>query len=258
MKVEQWSIDKVIPYARNPRKNDNGVAKVAASLKEYGFRQPIVVDADGVVIVGHTRLKAAQQLGMDKVPVHVATGLTANQVKAYRIADNRVAEESEWDEELLSLEMSDLREVGFDLNLTGFDGDGIEKALNPDEPGISDGTYTRKVEAPKYEITGEKPPVECLFNKQRYDQLIADVEASDIPDDHKQFLKYAASRHIIFDYQSIAEFYAHADAKVQKLMEDSALIIIDFGRAIELGFVKLADEVKQQYTKDIEHADEKQ
>ena len=138
MKVEQWSIDKVIPYARNPRKNDKGVAKVAASLKEYGFRQPIVVDADGVVIVGHTRLKAAQQLGMDKVPVHVATGLTANQVKAYRIADNRVAEESEWDEELLSLEMSDLREVGFDLNLTGFDGDGIEKALNPEEPEIKD------------------------------------------------------------------------------------------------------------------------
>lgn len=134
MKVEMWSIDKVIPYARNPRKNDAAVPKVMASLKEYGFRQPIVVDKEGVVIVGHTRLKAAQQLGMTEVPVHTATGLTASQVKAYRIADNRTSEEAEWDQELLGLELSDLREADFDLNLTGFDGDMIEKALNPDEP----------------------------------------------------------------------------------------------------------------------------
>lgn len=121
MKVEIWSIDKVIPYARNPRKNDSAVPKVMASLKEYGFRQPIVVDKEGVVIVGHTRLKAAQQLGMTEVPVHTATGLTASQVKAYRIADNRTSEEAEWDQELLGLELSDLREADFDLNLTGFD-----------------------------------------------------------------------------------------------------------------------------------------
>jgi len=138
MKVEMWSIDKVIPYARNPRKNDAAVPKVMASLKEYGFRQPIVVDKEGVVIVGHTRLKAAQQLGMTEVPVHTATGLTASQVKAYRIADNRTSEEAEWDQELLGLELSDLREADFDLNLTGFDGDTIEKALNPDEPEVKD------------------------------------------------------------------------------------------------------------------------
>ncbi len=101
MKVELVEITKVIPYARNPRKNEGAVAKVAASIKEFGFRQPIVVAPDMVVIVGHTRLLAAQQLGFKQVPVHIAEGLTDVQIKAYRIADNRTNEEAEWDNELL-------------------------------------------------------------------------------------------------------------------------------------------------------------
>jgi ParB-like chromosome segregation protein Spo0J len=84
MKVELVSIDRVIPYARNPRKNDGAVAKIVASIKEYGFRQPIVVDDEMVIIAGHTRLKAAQQLGLKKVPIHIAEGLTPVQVQAWR------------------------------------------------------------------------------------------------------------------------------------------------------------------------------
>lgn len=95
MKVELIDIGRVIPYARNPRRNEQAIAKVAASIKEYGFRQPIVVDEEMVIIAGHTRLQAAQQLGLSKVPVHTATGLTATQVKAYRLADNRTAQEYE-------------------------------------------------------------------------------------------------------------------------------------------------------------------
>ena len=94
MNVEQWGIDKVIPYARNPRKNDPAVKHVTASIKEFGFQQPIVVDKEGVIVVGHTRLKAAQQLGMTEVPVTVAYKLTPQQAKAYRIADNKTAEHS--------------------------------------------------------------------------------------------------------------------------------------------------------------------
>lgn len=130
MKVSLVPIETVIPYARNPRKNDGAaVAKVAASLKEFGFRQPIVVGPDNVVIVGHTRLKAAQSLGLQKVPVHVADNLTAAQVKAYRIADNRVAEESDWDSELLTLEIADLQLHDFDLELTGLDPEELDRAL---------------------------------------------------------------------------------------------------------------------------------
>jgi ParB-like chromosome segregation protein Spo0J len=122
LSVEYWSIDKPIPYGRNPRRiSEEAIAKVAASIKEFDWQQPIVVDPEGVIIVGHTRLLAARKLGHDTVPVHVARNLTANQVKAYRLADNRVGEESQWNDSLLKLELSDLREMGEDLNVIGFD-----------------------------------------------------------------------------------------------------------------------------------------
>src|SRR4051794_36920303 len=103
MKVELWAIDRIKPYPGNPRVNDGAVDAVVASLREFGFRQPVVVDGKGVVIVGHTRLKAAIKLGVKKVPVHVATDLTAEQVRAYRIADNATGEIAEWDKLLLPI-----------------------------------------------------------------------------------------------------------------------------------------------------------
>jgi len=130
MKVELTEIGRVIPYARNPRKNDAAIAKVAASIKEYGFRQPIVVDEEMVIIAGHTRLQAAQLLGLKKVPVHVATGLTQAQIKAYRLADNRTHEDSEWDEELLAIELGELSDMDFDLDLTGFEAIELEQLLD--------------------------------------------------------------------------------------------------------------------------------
>ncbi len=121
MKVEMIGVDKLIPYARNPRHNDAAVDAVAASIKEFGFRQPIVADEDMVILVGHTRLKAAHKLGMAEVPVHIASGLTDAQRKAYRIADNRLSELAEWDNELLALELEDLRLADFDLGTLAFD-----------------------------------------------------------------------------------------------------------------------------------------
>src|SRR3954467_13632034 len=98
MEVEMRPVGSIRPYQNNPRDNDAAVDAVAASLKAFGFRQPIVVDEDGVIIVGHTRYKAALKLGMTEVPVHVARGLSKAQVKAYRIADNQTAQFSGWDE----------------------------------------------------------------------------------------------------------------------------------------------------------------
>jgi DNA modification methylase len=123
MDIKTVDIEKIIPYAKNPRKNDAAVGKVAASLKEFGFRQPIVVDAEMVVIAGHTRLAAARKLKLNQVPIHIATDLTANQIKAYRIADNRVSQEAKWDDDLLALELADLDLENYDLGLTGFDDD---------------------------------------------------------------------------------------------------------------------------------------
>src|SRR5690348_16929232 len=115
MQVALWPIAKITPYPGNPRLNDDAVAAVAASIREFGFRQPIVVDAEGVIICGHTRWKAAQQLGLEKVPVHVAKDLTPEQLRAYRIADNQTANLSSWDLELLPLELSELKALDFDL-----------------------------------------------------------------------------------------------------------------------------------------------
>ena len=120
MHVETWPIARVLPYEKNPRRNDSGVDAVARSLTEFGWRQPLVVDREGVLIVGHTRLKAAIKLGMAEVPVHVAD-LTPEQAKAYRIADNQSATLSEWDMPLLAEEIADLRLTDLDIKVLGFD-----------------------------------------------------------------------------------------------------------------------------------------
>jgi len=128
--VEIRSIDTIRPYENNPRLNDGAVDAVAASLKEFGFRQPIVVDSDGVIVCGHTRFKAALKLGLAKVPVHVAKDLTPEQIKAYRIADNKTADLAQWDYEILPIELSELMDTGFDMSLLAFDEKELTQLLN--------------------------------------------------------------------------------------------------------------------------------
>ena len=118
-KIEQWEIDRLIPYARNPRKNDHAVDKIASAIREFGFKVPIVAKSNGDVVDGHLRLKAAQKLGMDTVPVVIADDLSDAQIKALRLSVNKMAELAEWDDELLHLELDELRELDFDLELTG-------------------------------------------------------------------------------------------------------------------------------------------
>jgi hypothetical protein len=136
MRVQLRPLSQVIPYENNPRLNDDAVAAVAASIREFGFRQPIVVDADGVIICGHTRYKAALHLGLEKVPVHIARDLTPEQIRAYRIADNKTSELADWNYDLLPIELSQLGDAGFDLDLLGFDEDELAKLL---DPGVNEG-----------------------------------------------------------------------------------------------------------------------
>jgi DNA modification methylase len=135
MKIELRKLSDIRPYENNPRQNDDGVEAVAASLREFGWRQPIVVDAEGVIVVGHTRWKAAQQLGLEEVPVHVARDLTPEQARAYRIADNQTANLSSWDFDLLPLELTDLQQADFDLGLLGFSADELTKIFGDSAAG---------------------------------------------------------------------------------------------------------------------------
>ncbi|WP_372707734.1 DNA methyltransferase [Brevundimonas sp.] len=148
--VKMVAIGTVVPYVRNPRKNTAAIAKVASSLREFGWRQPIVCDEALTVIAGHTRLEAARSLGMAEVPVHIAIGLTATQVKAYRLADNRVGAEAEWDNDLLALELAELKVDGFDLALTGFDADELTAMFNLQ---VGDIVETPEADAPAVAVT---------------------------------------------------------------------------------------------------------
>ena len=129
MQITMMNISDIHPYERTPRNNDAAVDAVAKSIKEFGWRAPIVVDKDMVIVAGHTRLKAAIKLGLTEVPVHVAKDLTPEQIQAYRIADNKTGEIAEWNYELLPFELKDLQAADFDLSLLGFDTSELEKLL---------------------------------------------------------------------------------------------------------------------------------
>ena len=139
MNIELRPIDQIRPYENNPRLNDAAVDAVVASLKEFGWRQPIVVDGDGVIVVGHIRYKVAQKMGLSEVSVHVAADLTAAQAKAYRIADNQTAAIAAWDDALLPLELKGLEEMDLDLSVLGFDPQELTRILTGDgKAGLKD------------------------------------------------------------------------------------------------------------------------
>lgn len=146
MEIEWIAVDEVIPYENNPRKNEASIDKVAASIKEFGFKQPIVIDKNGIVVVGHTRLEAAKRLGWEKVPCIRANDLTDEQAKAYRLADNKVGESSEWEFNLLGEELGSIFEI--DMSEFGFeeftlDDYGTDFLLpDGDKPEICQMTFT--------------------------------------------------------------------------------------------------------------------
>jgi DNA modification methylase len=131
VQITQRELATITPYARNPRQNDNAVEGVARSIKEFGFQQPIVVDSAGVIVIGHTRYKAAQRLGLVSVPVHVADDLSVEQITALRIADNSTGEAATWDMDLLPIELASLRNADYDIAETGLDPDLMAGLLDP-------------------------------------------------------------------------------------------------------------------------------
>lgn len=156
-KVEKWAIDKLIPYARNSRTHsDEQVSQLAASIKEWGWTTPVLVDEQGGIIAGHGRTLAAQKLKMAEVPVMVARGWSDAKKRAYVLADNKLAMNAGWDNEMLALELGEIGELGFDLDMTGFTAEEIE-ALTPEqnEPGLTDEDAVPEVPVQPVTVLGD-------------------------------------------------------------------------------------------------------
>ena len=232
LEVMQKNVGDITPYYNNPRHNDDAVDAVAASIREFGFQQPIVTDKDGIIIVGHTRLKAAKKLGLETVPVVVAD-LTEEQANAYRLADNKTGELATWD--LAALE-AELANIDMDMEQFGFE------FIDPEEiiESLDDDKYTTITNLPQYEPTGEVVFIEELCDDAKAKELIQEINESDLSEVEKGFLQMAAARHYRFNYKKIAEYYVEASEEMQLLMEKSALVLIDYDDAIKNGYVKLS------------------
>lgn len=225
----------------NPRViKDDKFHKLVKSIKEFPKMleiRPIVVNQDMIVLGGNMRLKACKEAGLKEVPIILADTLTEDEQKQFIIKDNIGF--GEWDWEMLANEWeSDLLEDwGLDIPFN-------EEYLIEDD---QDNPYTSKVEAPKYEPNKEKPQFVELYDKNKFEELVEQIESSTLNKEHKEFLKLAATRHIVFNYSKIADMYAHSEKEMQELMEKNALVIIDFEKAIEYGFVRLSDEISSQF-----------
>lgn len=235
MQLVKKPLTEIVPYEKNPRKNDDAVAYVMESIKQCTYVAPIIVDEDGVILAGHTRYKALKKLGYKEADVLIKEGLTEEQKRKYRLLDNKTNEFAEWDDALLAEELDGIDFDGFDFGFLPSD----------DEESEEENPYTAKINIPQYEITGDNPQLSELVSTKKSEELIAEIESADIPDDIKAFLKTAAQRHNVFNYRNIAEYYAHADEDVQRLMEKSALVIIDYDNAIANGYVQLTQSLAE-------------
>lgn len=244
MQIQNVSIDSIKPYENNPRDNDQGVDAVAKSIKEFNWQQPIVVDKDHVIIVGHTRYKAAKKLGMKEVPVVVADKLSPEQVKAYRLADNKTGELTDWDDDLLDSELNDI--LNIDMSDYGFDFENDAEVVKRQ----FDDEYSQKVKAINYAPSAEKPEINELADTQKYDDLVDEIDASGLPESVKKFLRIGATRFIKFNFDKIADYYAASSKQVQKAFEDQLLVIIDYDKAIEKGLINFQQQIEDAERKE--------
>ncbi len=239
LNVERLPLSELKMHSRNPRHHpqpgDRAWERLKKSL-DYDYFDPIVLNKrNGKLVSGHLRVKIMREMGVteaDTVVVdydeqtHIARMLAANKLIG------------EWDEAALEELALELKDADFDLDLTGFELEELE-AFGEDGESKEDQTYTSKIVPPVYEPKGPYPPVEDLYDEGKCQELLDEINAADLPEDVAEFLRAAATRHTVFKFRNIAEFYAHASEDVQDLMEKSGLVIIDFNKAIEYGFVKL-------------------
>jgi hypothetical protein len=236
--------DQLLANPRNwrihPKPQQDALAGV---LGDIGWIEPIIVNkTTGFVVDGHLRAQMAISHGDAAIPVCYVELTEAEEAEALATLDPLAGMAAADKEQLDGL----LRDVQ--------SGEAAVQAMLSDlaeksglQYGDEDNTYSRKIESPVYEPSGEKPDVSALFDDSKTQELIASIDKTEgLTDEERHFLRIAAQRHTVLHFNKIADYYAHSDADRQRLMEDSALVIIDFQRAIELGFVRLTKDIAQQ------------
>lgn len=245
MEVIERNISELIPAEYNPRYiSDEQLEHLKASIQRFDAVEPVLVnmhpDRKNIIISGHQRIKAAKSLGLETFPC-VELKLDKEKEKELNVRMNKNTGAWDWDELATYFDTEELTEWGFTEEELFGDGAFESEEAEAEDP------YTKKIDAPIYEPKGEKPEITELYNNDKFKSLVENIEKSKVPKYIKEFLKICASRHIVFNYENIADFYAHSEKEVQELMEESALVIIDFDKAIEHGYTQLKDEISKLY-----------
>jgi hypothetical protein len=235
------SIDKVRENPNNPRFiKDEKFKKLVKSIQDFPEmlqKRPIVVDEDYIVLGGNMRLKACKEAGLQTVYIDIAKGWTDAQKKEFIIKDNSSFGEWDWDTLANEWDVDNLRDWGLD----------VPKLL---EFNDENDVYSKKINAPLYEPREVKPDLKDLFDSSKYEKLLEEIDKKNISDNEKKFLKLAATRHIVFYFDKIADYYSHSEKDTKELMENNALVIIDYDKAIRNGYVELQQSVYEQYLED--------
>ncbi|WP_255499246.1 hypothetical protein [Dysgonomonas sp. HDW5A] len=244
-------------YRIHGEKNKRLIQK---SLVDCGAGRSILIDKEDCIIAGNGVYEQAQELGL-KIRIIESDGAELIAIKrtdlktgdarrkALALADNHTNDTSVFDMEAV---MEDFTPNELDLWEFSIDVSSLDIGVESENKETSNNNlYTNKITTPEYLPKNEKPVISDLFDMDKYNELVSKIEISNLSNEDKKFLVCAASRHIVFNYEKIADFYANSDKEVQELMEDSALVIIDFDSAMSKGFVKLTQAIDEQY--DIDH-----
>lgn len=241
-------VGDLVPNPKNPNQHpEDQLELLAKIIRVQGWRAPVTVSTlSGMIVRGHGRYLAGKLIGCP-VPVDYQDYATEADEMADLVADNRIAELAEMDKKMLAEIMSQFDEES--ISLTGYSESEIDEITASLSGELAKeveeaNAYSQKIQIPQYEITGETPEIQELYDTTKYYELLRDIESDGTIDEkEREFLKLAASRHIVFNYRNIAEYYAASSPAMQGLMEDSALVIIDAKNAIANGFATLASTI---------------
>tara|TARA_R100001369_G_scaffold39363_1_gene65403 strand:+ start:812 stop:1531 length:720 start_codon:yes stop_codon:yes gene_type:complete len=235
VQIQKVKIDTIFENHTNPRFiNEKKFKKLLKSVREFPEMlklRPIVVNKEMGILGGNMRFKACKELGLKDVYIIKVEDLNDSQIEQFIIKDNVGYGEWDWDILANNWEMDKLEDWGLDLPL-----------MNNDED-----EYTNKIKAPVYEPENDKPDIDTIITNTKVNKLLEEIKNSTLDKEQKEFLKICAYRHYVFDYTKVADLYANSENEMQDLMEKSALIIIDFDKAIENGFVEMSDQIAKTY-----------